>query len=466
MRGITAIGVGLIAALGVRAEMAPEQQRYLGQAFEALCQDEDVRAAGYVMDVLADPGVSDADWEGFLMSYAQQGGMFTPALARFWEFAAGSAAPARQQRTTFLSAACAGAALGGQLAARDKPAEAAACVPALTWLDRCAPLLSARSRGNVLAVLKKVAGDSPVGLLPMLQPTPGGGRGGQLGMQLCLTVGRYLPDGAAGRQQFEKVLRMPGRMGRFWHAHGIFLFDNGKLNAEQYADLDTLFGSVPTALHAIVALIVPEAMGLVGDQPDLMSPGQFVVVGPVPMDRMSNPDEFTPHVGQPVAPVFTLAVAQQVVRAIQEVQFERRPELAVRRDAILHRARGVRERYLRRLVSPEVYRREPDEFLPKAAYLWFIDTSTAFRSAIAQFELGHHEPMDTFLLMADLLSNRETVTPAFSRNAAGVLTGGKATVERFASAEIDYITGIEMSDTFWTFTLNDAGSVVKVRRGR
>jgi hypothetical protein len=150
------------------------------------------------------------------------------------------------------------------------------------------------------------------------------------------------------------------------------------------------------------------------------------------MGVLSDPREFISTVGQPVAPVFTLNVVQQLVYAAQQIQFALRPELRARRDILLYRAARKREHYLRRyqFVHPDVYLADPDALLPSVAYLYFLDSRRAFEMGMYLFGAGAEEAADSFLLLADLLSGGGNTTWMYATAPDGSIAKGPTPLGR------------------------------------
>lgn len=183
-----------------------------------------------------------------------------------------------------------------------------------------------------------------------------------------------------------------------------------------------------------------------------------------------------------MAPEFTIDAARKMVQAIQQVQMQRRPGLAVHRDAVLMSAGETRERYLRQFAPPAMYLQQPDTLLPSVATLWFINTETAFRTAIDLFHLRQRDAVDQFLLLADLLSGGRPATVVHATNSAGVVSYSQAPLSRThvtklrlpgrrpgvatgaVPVDLMLIDGIQLAGHTWTFDLSPHGGVTRYMR--
>jgi hypothetical protein len=451
---VVSIAVLLCAGTACWAALDDARVSALDAAFGVLTQREDIEQAAVVDGLLADAAVLDGDWQEYFRAYGDKG-TFTAALARYWEHAVSVTAP---DRTAYLSAVCAGGVAGSYLAgdlASGVGMDSASS--AVTWLQYVGAHLSAQSRGRIIELLGARIGSNPVNLAPLFAGNP---RQTWLAMQLCLTLGHYCPAEGTG---LTKLLLLPEATALFYDRYRVLLFDNGTLNPLQVESLGSLLASIPPELHEIEVLAVPGAVGMGPDQPPLVMAGQAVYIDPIPMDEYSDPSEFASPANQVAAPEFTLTAAVNVFRAIQDVQFRRRPALIVRRDQILARAQATPSRYLRRFVPPALYMDNPNELLPSVAYLWFIDSACAFRQAMELFEFRQHEPMDALLLMADVLSGGGNSTVVVETNPMGIVSSDETPAGR-TILDTDYLTGIGMLGSTWLFELTESGSAHRYLR--
>ena len=468
-------GAMLIAfAFTVAAAVTKEDEKALGEAFQRMSAGEDAAAASVVLGYLANPSISDNDWLQFFERRFQSS-WFTPALARFWEVALGQGNLA-QDRVAFLSACCAASAAG--LALRENRADSAEIVStAMLWLERMRLGLGAQAREMVLRTLENtLAGAQPAAAI-----RPGTAPAVLRNLfQLHLWLGGYAADSAGSRQTLSRVLGIPEPYRRFWETHGIFLFDAFGLSPAQVDLLSGLLMAIPSRLHRIVAVVCSDSTGIDPRAPSLDTAGQLVFVPALPLTQMTHPREFgRPEGGAPVAPEFAVVAAQQIFRAIQAEQFARRPELVFKRDLVLAHAREARARYLRRTIPPKLYQEQPDELLPAVAYLWFLDTPEAFRMAFDVFRLEVGEPMDSLLLMADVLSNGEGNTYFFHMTPQGQISSNSVPIGRIVirpmrapradtyqmgtsrfPAQMAFVNTITVKGTTYRFSLNEQGAMV------
>ncbi len=244
---------------------------------------------------------------------------------------------------------------------------------------------------------------------------------------LCLAFDAYLPS-----KDFPKYLVLPEPMNSFYKDTGILIFEGGGLTEMHYRSLVSILSSFPPTLHQIQAIIVPEAVGGISAT-RLLIPSNYGVIIDIPfipMDVMSNPDEFPFRIGKQIAPEFSLQAVVQVIRAIQWVQFRLRPELALRRERLLLSMNPRGYNYVRQTVHPSFFLSAPDELLPQAGYVWCLNTDKALHMANDLLRVRQHFATDVFMLLADLLSQGRDVTLTFYMDEEGILNVREAPVIR------------------------------------
>lgn len=244
---------------------------------------------------------------------------------------------------------------------------------------------------------------------------------------LCLTFDAYLTS-----RNFTKYIVLPELLSTFYKETGILIFDSGILTESHYRSLISIFTSFPPTLHRIRSLIVRESFGGISAT-HLQIPQNYGIVcdiSYIPMEIMSNPDEFPFRIGKQVAPEFALQVVVQLLRATQLVQFRLRPELLIRRDRLLLSLNPRAYNYVRQTVHPSLFLSAPDELLPQSGYVWCLNTDKTLQMANDLLRVRQHFATDVFMLLADLLSEGRDVTLTFYMDEAGILNVREAPVLR------------------------------------
>ncbi|NIA13494.1 MAG: hypothetical protein GWP08_05390 [Nitrospiraceae bacterium] len=439
----------------------------LTPALETLASDSSAAAANEVLAAMNDTGLTDAAWRTFFEEHFKAHA-FTEPLARFWEHAL-----PLSNRAAYLSAVSACEALGGgfsHLIAKDPALDAAAMQAAAAWLARTAPLLTPEERQAIRARLSELASGEALNIVSLWRdPSAAGGAHARLAMQLCFTMAAYAERDGQGRQALPVELGQAPDAEIFWRSRGVFLFDNGALHPAQLRSLDSVVAGIPPQLLPLSAVVAPEAAGVNPARPGVLAPYAFLPVVPIPMDVWTDPAAFGLGPGGPSAPEFPVSVGIEIVRMVQPVQFSRRPTLVARRDALVARTTRKRVLFPRRDVPQAVYADRPDELLPLTAYLWFVDSTAAFRMALDFVRAREYEAMETLFLLADLLSAGGNTTLLFSCGPDGVMRSWETPIGRTLAGEIPVgangtapfnpLNSIGIDGDYWTFFLNETGGM-------
>ncbi len=478
MRSILTISLGAIVFTGMGTPPASaldqEQETAAVQLLAALARGENIEAAQQLGALLEDPAHPIDDWRRLFES-AYDPASFTPALARFWSFALDNAmAPAR---IALISGHCANVTVGMGLSGRLGEGALAPQGPvdiAMGWLHRLAQSADPATRERILSHLGEALSRGGAPQIPVAEPTPNLSRAL---LQVQLIAAMLAPENER-RGVVSRALNLQGGARATWDRFGILLFDNAGLAEAQVAALHSVLEAIPADLHRISAFVVPETTGLEPASTQLTAQGQVVFLPAVAMGLTTEAAEFTRDDGQPVAPAFTVTAAQQVIRAVQEVQFERRPELRTRRDMIIANAGDEPGLYLRRTVAPEVYLENPDELLPSVAFPYAIDAWRTFRMAMELFAHRRRHGLDSYLLLADMLSGGSENTLLLHTDADGRLHATPAPIgrgivqrvrlphDRSQRVDMEFLNRLVISEREWLFRFSDLGGVTHWSRVR
>lgn len=378
---------------------------------------------------------------------------FTDDLAQYWRDALTSE-PERRAEVIQESAAFAAEALAAALV--KEPADIASAGNALDWLNELYGNVDETTWTSVGDALGAAFADGPADVNRWLSGEAEA-TAARMAMQICLTFALY-----GDQSQLTRWLSLPDRTRSFLSDTQTFLFGGNALAEEQYASLASLFKAVPREVHRVLAVLVPEGIRMEAADAALATPGLVLNIYASP-SGLSTPDEFYAELGvQPVAPMFTLEAATQLVRAAQYVQFALRPELEQRRNLILRNAGGEPTRYLRRAYPPAAYQSSPEELLPQTAWLWFIDSATAFQQAGGLLRFKESEAMDAVLLLADVLSGGGNTTLTFRTGTDGNVARSEVPLERMEVLPgVPFATGIAVAGQLWSFGIAPDGGVTR-----
>lgn len=378
---------------------------------------------------------------------------FTPEFTSYWQTTI-EAEPDRLAEIVQESAAFAAEAVAAGVA--QSPMRVDSVSNGLGWLETLYYGVDDTGWRDVGAAISAAFGETPAPFTTLLD-TGGAPAETRTAMQTCMTLALF-----GDQFSLRQWIALPQRCSAFLDGAQAFLFGGGALAPEQVDSLGSLFQSVPREVHQVLAVIVPEGVQMDAATAALSTPGMVLNIY-ASVTGYTAPDEFFSELGnQPVAPAFTIEAALQLVRAAQYVQFSMRPELQQRRDLILRNAGAEPTRYLRRAYPPGTYQSDPDELLPQTAYLWFIDSITAFQQAGGLLRFYENEPMDAVLLLADVLSGGGDATLAFRTGLDGKVSSKLAGIQRVeVFPGVAFTNGINIGGQYWSFGIDSTGGVTR-----
>jgi len=379
--------------------------------------------------------------------------LFTDELVGYWQEALANE-PERSAEIVQESAAFAAEAIAAGF--KEDPLPHASIANALAWLEFLFERADETAWTQVGDAIGAAFSEDPARVAEILAARRDADSM-RTAMQTCLTLALY-----GNATELQRWITFSDRGLGFLNDGKAFLFGGEALNDDQYDSLLSLFNAVPREVHQVLAVIVPEGTRIDVAEANLRTPGVLLNIY-ASSNGLSLPDEFYAAIGtQPVAPQFTLEAAAQLVRAAQYVQFSLRPELVQRRDLILRNAGLEPTRYLRRSVPPAAYLAEPDELLPQTAYLWFIDSATAFQQAGGLLRFNENEAMDAVLLLADMLSGGTDQTFEFRTEFNGRVTSRTVPIERTeVEPGLPFASGLVVGGQAWRFGFARDGGVTR-----
>jgi hypothetical protein len=337
-------------AFSAHAALKEDKMSELSSAFDAVGTDRESEALSKILEAFTDKSLLNEDWRAFWKEYFETH-RFDERLRQFWLNAPNKIQSVPLNSLALRGAICATEAACEILARWESgisQEEAQSVLDALSVLEQTRAALGKEDFETLAGVSFVASGIKPTDLTPALSANDGAPPAyPKVGVQTCLTFDAYARALSPSQSPYRLRLKLPRVLSRFHDSTGVFLFDGGALSPEHVESLVSLIRAVPKELHALAAIIVPEFVGLDPAQAGLVTDGQLVSITAMSMEAQTAPGEFPPNFGQPTAPLFTIAAGQQLMWAVQQTQFTRRPWLANRRNAIVIRAGTVRGRYLR-----------------------------------------------------------------------------------------------------------------------
>lgn len=213
-----------------------------------------------------------------------------------------------------------------------------------------------------------------------------------------------------------------------------WVFDGGRLQPPQLNHF----------LHALRAWL-PGRLGIqvlfIGGGPDeplrlpnvrineTVEPGIALAIPWLPADARREPLELVPGMILPPIPEQNAVLAWECVRTLQAREFQRRPHLRFRRDALLALS-GRTDNGLMSFLLTLGWSSHPEDLFPTLAVAWSGGCDTLFPAAAMLQQQGKEGPMALLLQMADLLSMGLDTAPLMVSRADGGILRQEAALRR------------------------------------
>ncbi|MBM3289938.1 MAG: hypothetical protein FJY92_07280, partial [Candidatus Hydrogenedentes bacterium] len=280
---LIALALGLTGTAAYASEGAYTVSDDVVGALGAVALSGDAAAVEGLADRLFDYEVTPDRWRHDFQAYFGTG-TFTIALGQFFEATIAVADEREQPRLALISALCAVEAVKSALPrATGLPAAYESLSTAFRWLEYASPALDTQGRAAVAGALTEAMGS---GALDAFARNP---QQYAFYVQAALTLADYAD--ASGRGEIAQLLGLPPAAQTMWRSFGILVFDNGAFGGAHYASLASLLSAIPRPLHAIRAIVVPEAAGIPAGTA-FATQGQVVYLPAIAMDEYTSPYEF------------------------------------------------------------------------------------------------------------------------------------------------------------------------------
>ena len=313
----------------------------------------------------------------------------------------------------------------------------------------------------VASGLQDALSEQPLSLLPFLAPdTPYPREAIADAMQTCLTLGAFLGERDSGAW-----LETPTDTAAFHKRTGVWLFDGSALAPEHLVCLESLFTSVPKALHALVAVHVPEATGFSTNDPLLRVPGMSIDLSPVDLGLLRDLPENHPGETVRTIPEFTALTLERLAFVVQTRQLTQRPDLYQRCNFFFSLMTQKADPTFTMLFPPEIVYGTMEQRLAYLGYLWLTNSQARLEAAVNQAEQQRaRAALYAFLLIADIYSGLADTAPLFKISPTGMLIAEKTALRRQGtSAQSMHINGIAVGGRIWQYDMGDMAGLTQVR---
>jgi hypothetical protein len=240
--------------------------------------------------------------------------------------------------------------------------------------------------------------------------------------------------------------------------HGVLVLDNNGLDARQLRAIREVLALIPPELHRTRHISVHELLGNWEGQVVVPFTGSLGVnlfdisVG----SHMDN--QFPDDVDPVLVPGFCAVLQHELNHAVDAFAVSGDPARSRRRDQLIAQAGSEPQRYLRSMLEPGYFVRNPQEFFASIANAYFTDSFHTLSLGIKRFENGYPEPINQFLFFAEVYSRGRGFVPFFVQSAECEYSLFPIPIGRDDRGRIDRI---ELPGATLRFVLDEEGNVVR-----
>ncbi|HPU98635.1 MAG TPA: hypothetical protein PLO53_11880, partial [Candidatus Hydrogenedentes bacterium] len=325
--------------------------------------------------------------------------------------------------------------------------------PERAWLNTVMPT-AADTQSPSPAAPSLPASQADTRTIPPVQPAPYGltGPAGGNARQKAVLTASTMQAGivfwayAPAENVAEWLILSPSEK-RMLKAAGSWVFDGGRLQQEQWDTVLDILRAWRPGKFGICAVFLGQAPDPSIRYPvyaagGMNEPAAALMIPWLPPDATRPPRELWPGIVLPPQPEQVAACVRECARTIQFREFQRRPHIRFRRDALLTLSRNV-DNGLFPFLGSLGWSGDPDDLFPALAVAWTGGCDSLFTAAAAYQQQGRDGPMAILLQMADLLSMGGDTAPLMVYGLNQSLLRQDAALKRaMLSPERPYPTGI------------------------
>jgi len=261
------------------------------------------------------------------------------------------------------------------------------------------------------------------------------------------------------KSEIASTIGLTGRHLDIWMEFTVLLLDNNGLDQKQLDFIYALLSAIPKELHNLRAISVADFLGaLPPSTPEIYLWGREggVNIFGIRIGEFSEngfPDDVPPKLSD----VFCLVVVHEVNHVVDAYYISRNTALRNRKDELVKRAGSNRLNYLRSMLPEGYFTSYPQEFFASISNQWFSDSALTLKLALARFDKGYREPLNQFLLFAEVYSLGGNTTLFYSLDTEGNLQRREIPILRDQKGRI---TALKIENTWYMFTLDEYGNAV------
>ena len=254
---------------------------------------------------------------------------------------------------------------------------------------------------------------------------------------------------------------------RIYRNHGTLINDNGRAGPRQLEVIESILDLIPAELLNLVMIAINDYLyqGLPVPQSSWISIGGSAgaggtragvnVFGLEVGQMLENP--FPSDVPSHQMDVFAAVVAHEVNHVVDCCSVRRSGELNAWIVRLLAEAGDEPEHFLRSMVEPGFFTRNPQEFFASMSNQWFGNSRRTVELGLARASKGIVHPLNQALFFAEVYSMGSGTTYFYEVDTAGNVARHTIPLERDARG---FIRELRLGDVTWRFQRSADGSVL------
>lgn len=252
------------------------------------------------------------------------------------------------------------------------------------------------------------------------------------------------------KQTIQSIANYQGIYADIWDDHLMMVHDNHSMTEDQLNIILSLLEIIPTPLANPRNMTVNEYLA---DDSSMLRSIPWIsavnIAGLLPGTITEN--GFPSDVDPVLADVFTLVAAHEFNHVVDYHTVRHIPELEARKTLLIEKAGDEPTHYLRSMIEPGFFTQHPQEFLASISNQWFTDTRHTFEIARVRALDGNVQPLNQFILMAEIYSMGGDAMAGYTMNTSGEFTYTLYPVTRDADGRIN---SVEFDDGIFSFEFN------------
>jgi len=257
------------------------------------------------------------------------------------------------------------------------------------------------------------------------------------------------------KSQIASSIGLTGWYLDIWNEFSVLLLDNTALTSGQLGFIYAYLNAIPTGLHNLRSIWVTGNLGTTDPQVSLFGAGSDINIFGTELGAIQG-NEFPADVPPGYSDCFCITLVHEVNHIVHAYYICRNLSLLTRHDGLITRAGIDHMNYLRSMLPDGFFVSAPQEFFASTAHQWFTNSSLTLKLALTRFDNGYREPVNQFLLFAEVYSRGGDTTLFYTLDTQGNILRREVPIIRDESGRT---TAVIDGQSMYTFSLDEGGHV-------